>query len=336
MIKRLAPGLVLALLVTTPMLACGFPLPAGTTVPATAKAVCAADEAIESCNLRRDAYQLMNALNSASVTDLVVDLYIDDGVEVTEAAITGSYDYIVSETADYLGADLHAWLDQAAFATQTGADDLSNTQVIIVDDIGYTLNADGSWLKEELNASALLGLSFLFGVTGTEAASLDVFRAPETFTVTTGEPVQHMGQEMVVQTLAVDLQALLNDPDALLALFDDLAAMGLENMGIDPASIGDPNQLAAMAPILLPFFEGTAITATLWIGADDGYIHYVDESYVLELDLSALDPDTVPMAMRYNLQGYLSNHNAALTITAPENVVESEGSFDLGGNLFGN
>lgn len=340
MIRKWGLAMMLLAMLAAPVLACGFPLPAGTSMMAVSKAVCAETEASESCLVRQDAYQMMAKLNSASITDLAVALYIDDGGSVTEAYLNGGFDYTVSESAEYLGANVRADIADGQLSENGSVDDLSGVQFIVVDDKGYTSEDNGqTWTVESLEPTALLGLSFLLGLSGTQGASLDMFTEPSAFTVTQGEPVEYMGQDMIVQTLAVDLDALLGNPDAVLALFDSMSQMGLEELGLDMSELGDPNELAMIAPMLLMFLEGTEVTATLWIGANDGYIHYIDEYYALQLDLSATDPEAAPMTMTYALSGYITDHNALAAIVAPENATEGSGGLlgdsGLGQGLFG-
>lgn len=340
MLKKWALTVMLLAMLAAPMLACGFPLPAGTSMMAVSKAVCAEGETAESCQLRQDAYQLMGKVSAASVNDLAVDLYIDDGTVVTSAVVNGTFDYVVSESSEYLGANVRVLLEDAVVEAEGDVDDLSDTEFLVIDDMGYTRQpGESEWIEEELDPTALLGLSFLLGLSGTQGASLDLFNAPGVFTVTEGAPETLDGQQMIVQTLAVDMGALLGNPEALMALFNDAAGMGLESMGLDMNDLGDPNQIIPVAPMLAPFLEGTQVTATLWIGADDGLIHRIDEYYELQLDLSATDPTMNPMTMRYALSGTITNHNADLMIARPNDVIEGEGGLlggGLSGGLFGN
>lgn len=340
MIKKWGLALMLLAMLAAPVLACGFPLPAGTSMMAVSKAICAETESADSCVVRQDAYQIMAKLNSASITDLTVALYIDDGDTVTEANLNGAFDYAVSDSAEYLGANVQAALNDAQMIVDGEVDDISGTLFMVVDDKGYTSEDNGeTWVQEDLDSNALLGLSFLLGLSGTQGASLDMFTDPAIFTVTTGEPVQHMGQDMIVQTLTLDLSAMLGSPEAVMGFFEDVSAMGLEEMGVDMSEIGDPSQIAMVASMLLPFLQGTEVTTTLWIGANDGYIHYIDEYYALYMDLSATDPEAAPMTMTYSLRGTITAHNALAAIVAPQNVTEGTGGLlgdsGLGQGLFG-
>ncbi|MBN1964981.1 MAG: hypothetical protein JW910_10055, partial [Anaerolineae bacterium] len=75
--RKWALFLTIAAMLAAPMLACGFPLPAGTTMMRVSKAVCAEGEAPESCQARQDAYQLMGKLQSAAIPDLEMALVAD-------------------------------------------------------------------------------------------------------------------------------------------------------------------------------------------------------------------------------------------------------------------
>ncbi len=340
MLKKWALTVMLLAMLAAPVLACGFPLPAGTSMMAVSKAVCAEGETTESCQLRQDAYQLMGKVSAASVNDLAVDLYIDDSTAITSAVVNGSFDYAVSDTSEYLGANVRVMLDDAMIEADGVVDNLSGTEFLVIDDIGYTREAeDAAWIEEDLDPTALLGLSFLLGLSGTQGASLDVFNTPGVFTVIEGAPQTLNGQQMIVQTLAVDLNALLGNPEALMTLFNDAANMGMEDMGLDMNDLGDPGEIIPIAPMLAMFLAGTEVNATLWIGADDGLIHRIEEYYILQLDLTATDPTAGAMTMRYALSGTISNHNAALVIAAPDETVEGEGGLlggGLSGGLFGN
>lgn len=334
-------AVMLLAMLAAPMLACGFPLPAGTSMMAVSKAVCAEGEATATCQLRQDAYQLMGKLNSASINAMAVDLYVNDGSAVTQASIAGAFDYVVSESAEYLGASVSATLGDAQITAADGTQDLSNMQFIIIDDKGYTSSDGGkTWVEEELDATALVGLSFLLGLSGTQGASLDLFNNPAIFTVSAGADETLDGQTMKVQTLTVDLQKLLGSSEALLGFFDDAAGMNLAALGVDLSDLGNPQEVAMVAPMLEPFLAGTAVSVTLWIGADDGYIHRIEEHYSLVLDMTAVDPTSAKVEMTYSLEGVITNHNRAMTIAAPTNATEGEGglfgSSGLSQGLFGN
>jgi hypothetical protein len=111
--------------------------------------------------------------------------------------------------------------------------------------------------------------------------------------------------------------------------------------GVDPSELGDPAQLAMLAPMLMPAFEGTVFSTTLYIGADDGYIHRIEDSYVFTLDSSKIafgaDSGEAPtvMTMIYELSGNLAEFNAPLAIAAPENAQEGTGVLGDEGSLFG-
>lgn len=331
--------LMLLAMLATPVLACGFPLPAGTSMMAISKAVCAADESADSCQVRQDAYQMMGKLQAASIEEMAMSLYIDDGGTVTTAEITGGFTYVVADESEYLGADVHAFLDEATVTSGFMSDDLSGSEFIIIGNTGYTSEDGGeTWIEEELDPTSLLGLSFILGLAGAQGSGLDLFGHPDVFSVTMGEPTELDGQEMIVQTLTIDLPALLSNSEALIELFNAASEMGLEDQGINLDDLGDPSQLAMMAAMLLPFFEGTEFSSTIWIGADDGYIHYIDETYDFRMDMSAMDPTTPPMQMSYFLSGYITDHDAPLAVTAPSDAEEGSGlgGSGLGGSLFGN
>jgi hypothetical protein len=341
--KKWGLALMLFAILAAPALACGFPLPAGTSMMAVSKAVCANGEAAESCQLRQDAFQMMGKLQSAAISDMAVDLYIDDGTEITALNATGSYEYQVIDSEIGLGANIRASLDDGQITSEDGEQSVGGTMFVVVGDKGYTSTDGGqTWTYEELDDSTILGLGFLLGLSGTTGTGMDLYSDPAIFTVTAGPDAEIDGQTMYVQTLTFDLQALLSNADAITAMMEQ-SGEAMDQLDLDPAELGDPAQLAMLAVFLLPAFEGTEITTTLYIGADDGYIHRVEENFVLKIDSSAMafgseDEEPMVMTMSYQLSGNLAQFNAPLAISAPADAVEGAGLLGgsgLGGNLFG-
>ncbi len=348
--KKWALVLMLFAILAAPALACGFPLPAGTSMTAVSKAVCATDEPADSCQARQDAYQIMGKLSSVAVSDMQVDLYVDDGSAVTTLTAAGSYEYEVAESETGLGANVRANLTEGKITSAGSDQSLENTQFVVVEDKGYTSTDGGStWTFETLDQNALVGLGMLLGLSGPTGTGLDLYADPAIFTVTVGDDIEIDGQTMHVQTLTFNLEALLSNADAITAMLSQSSdAMG--EIGLDPSTLGDPAQLAMVAAFLLPAFEGTAISTTLYIGADDGYIHRIEEDMSLMLDSSKMtvgasdEPPTV-VTMTYKLSGNLSQFNEPMAIAAPKDASEGAGLLSeeggllggsgLGGSLFG-
>jgi len=76
--------------------------------------------------------------------------------------------------------------------------------------------------------------------------------------------------------------------------------------------------------------KDTSVSTTLYIGQEDGYIHYIEENYLFSL---TMDP-TQPMTATYTLSGHLEDMNEDITIEAPANATQSQGG-GLGDSLFG-
>jgi hypothetical protein len=340
-VKKWGLVLMLLALLAAPALACGFPLPAGSSMTAMSEAVCADGESAESCQMRADAYQMMSKLQSAAVTDMSMSLVMDDGTAITEMSAAGSFEYQIVGSEMGMGANVHASLTDGTISTNTGEESLAGIEFIVIDDKAYTSKDGGAtWVFETLDENALLGLGFLLGLAGPTGMSLDLFTDPAVFTVTIGEDVEMDGQVMRVQTLTLDFEALLANGAALSAMLESSAGM-MGEAGVDPSELGDPAQLAMLAPMLMPAFEGTVFSTTLYIGADDGYIHRIEDSYVFTLDSSKIafgaDSGEAPtvMTMIYELSGNLAEFNAPLAIAAPENAQEGTGVLGDEGSLFG-
>jgi hypothetical protein len=274
-------------------------------------------------------------------------MVVNDGETATEIYMKGSFDYVANESADGLGANVHARLDEGMITEESGTESLSGVEFIVVGNTGYSSEDGGaSWQMEELDTDTLTGLGFILGLGGVEGASLDMFSDPSIFTVAVGEPVEMNSQMMQVQTLTVDLSKLFLNAEALGSLLEGSMAAGGESLGMSEEDLGgDPAEMAMMAGMLLPFLQGTSFSTTLYIGQDDGYIHAVEDNYVFTMDMSAFDPETAAMNMSYTLSGTIVNHNGAIAIDAPAGATEGEGLFgegglfgstgDIGGGLFG-
>lgn len=330
--------MVLALLGAS-TLACGFPLPAGTAMLAVSKAVCAQEEAVATCQARQDAYQAMNKLHSAAVKDLTMALYIDDGTQVTAANLAGSYEYVVTGEDTGLGANIHAVVTDGQVQSGDGSPPqiLTGMEFIIYGDKAYSsLDGGQTWGYEELDSSALSGIGMLLGLGGARGAALNLFSDPTVFKVTVNENVSVDGQMMSVQTLTLDLSALLANADVMSALLQQGTTAGGDMLNLSPEDLQafDPQQIALMSVFLLPLLEGTELSTTLYIGQDDGYIHRIEDHYVLMMDLSKIDAQSKPMKMSYLLSGTITQHNAALVINVPQNATQGQGIFGQGG-VFG-
>lgn len=333
--------MVLAMLVA-PMLACGIPLPAGNEMMSVSKAICAEGEDAAECQVRQDAYQLMGKLQTARVEDLAMYLLVDDGTEEMRMQISGNYDYVVVPATEGLGANVHAVLENAEITDEFGTQTYNDLQFMIVDGAAYSSEDGGTtWITEELDDNTMLVLGIVLGLGGVTGAGLDIYSDPGVFDVVTGDPVELNGQMMTVQTLQLDLSALLQSSDTLLALLQEGFAVGGEVMGLDPATLGmELDQLALIAGMMLPFLQGSELSTTIYIGQDDGYIYQVDDNFSIKIDMSALDPTQGSMEMTYTLTGKVVNHNGAITITAPAGATEGDvpglfGGGGLGDSLFG-
>lgn len=339
--SKSVPALMVALMIALSVLACGFPLPAGTTTMAVTKAVCAQDEAAESCQTRQDAYQLMSQIQSAAVENLKMTLYTDDGETVNSITLNGSYEYAVTGEENGLGANVHVRLTSAQMTDERGTETLDGVEFIIFGDKAYTKKPGEDWVYEELDQNALMSIGLILGLSGPTGSGLDLFSDPAIFTVSSASAPEIMGQAMQAQTLTLNLVALLANAEALNSMMSAGFGAGGEALGMTQEDLGvDAAQLAMLSAMLMPMLQGTSFVTTLYIGADDGYIHRVEDNYTFLMDTSALgalmegeEPQRVEM--RYELSGNIVRHNQPVTITAPEGATEGSGLLGEGGGLLG-
>lgn len=335
--KKWTLYVMVLVMVAVPALACGFPLPAGTEMMRISKAVCAEGEAPDPCQERQDAYQLMGKLQSAVVKDLTVHVAVEAPDENIEADLTGSYDYQLITANVGLGANIDAHWDTGQLTDASGTQSLDNYEIIAIGEQFYVSEDSGqTWSSEVLDQSTLAGMGMFLGLGGPLGASLDLYADPGIFTVTVEPDVEYDGQTMHVQTLTVDLQKLLATPDAALGLLEDGFTAGGDLMGMSMDDLGmTPDQFALALPMMLPVLEGTAFSTTIYIGADDGYIHYAADNFVVAFDPTAFDATQQPMGLTYQISGYITQHNQPLVITAPGNATEGSGGLFGDSGLFG-
>jgi hypothetical protein len=283
----------------------------------------------------------MSQLQSAAVEDLNMSLHVNDGTSVTSMVLTGYYEYALTGDETGLGANIHATLVSAEMTDESGTESLDGVEFIIVGDKAYTKKPGQDWVYEELDENALLGLGLILGLSGPTGSSLDLFSDPAIFTVSSAPAEQMMGQAMQTQTLTLNLGALLANAEALNALMTSGFSTGGDTLGMSQEDLGlDAAQLAMLSVMLLPMFEGTSFSTTIYIGADDGYIHRVEDSYNLLMDTSALgalagEGEPQRVEMRYELSGNIVRHNQPVTITAPEGATQGSGLLGEGGGLLG-
>jgi hypothetical protein len=328
---------VVVILLAAPMLACGFPLPAGTEMMAVSKAICADGETSDSCQVRQDAYQLMGKVQTAKVPDLHMSMNMNTGTEVIQAEITGSFDYVLAETNEGLGAQLHITVDEGQINNAGEMTDLTGVQLILLGDTAYTSADNGdTWSMQTLDQNTRAGISMIAGLAGPEGAALDFFAEPTTFGVTLGEDVEDNGQMMSVQTMSIDLPNLMASPETLTSLIQDLGVL-TGSAGLDlESSMGMPvEEIAPLAGMLLPFLAGSEFSTTVYIGQEDGYIHYIEDKAILNMDMTSVDPNQAKIEFSYVLSGHITEHNAPLVINEPANVTQGAGSIFGDSGLFG-
>lgn len=322
--------LILAL-VALPALACGFPLPGGTAMMRVSKAECAQGESTESCQVRQDAYQLMGKLQSARIPDLNVEILSTIEGSEGRIAVQGSMEYVVNSESEGLGADVHVWIEEGEVnVTSSSPISLNNTELLIIGTTMYTSQDGGqTWESSDLPEDQAKFFSVLLGVGGQMGAGLDVYIDPTTFAVTEGADQTIDGQAMTVQTIDLDINALLGTSETLIELMTQTFDVGGAAFGLTEETLGMTiEDFASQAAMLRPLMQDTAVSTLLYIGQEDGYIHYVEESYRFSL---AVDT-TQSMTASYTLSGHIEEPNGDFIIQAPANATESQGG-GLGGGL---
>jgi len=337
--KKWMLGVMVLAMLAAPMLACGFPLPAGTEMMKVSKAVCAETEAAATCQERQDAYQLMGKLQSATIPDFEMKMVVDVEGENTEISASGSVEYMLVDSNEGLGANIHAVITDGVVGGADGTTPLGNIEFIVVGNKAYTSEDGGeTWTYEELDEMTFFGLSLLLGLGGPTGAGLDLYADPAIFTVTEAGEEELNGQTMHVQTLSLDLLKLMTASETLSTLMADTfgaitpLGVGEESLGMTSEEFVGLLAIPGVAEEMMKSLEGSEASTTIYIGADDGYIHFVAEKFVVNM---VTDPGQPPLVMSYELTGHITEHNAPLTIAEPTSAEQGAGLFGEGGDLFG-
>ena len=343
--KKLGLVLMLLAMLAVPMLACGFPLPAGTGTMAATKTICADGEDPATCQARQDAYQMMSTIQSAAVPDWSMSMLVEtnDPTQNTNIAIKGSIEYVVVPSDTGLGANIHAVIEEGSSVSAEGTETIAGAELIIVGDTMYAREAGAeAWTSQPLTPEEFSSFGLLLGLGGSAGTGMDLYADPATFSVTAGADADFEGQTMKVQSLDVDLAGFASS-DAFSGLMEEGAEAGggLTDSFEEGAGM-NMQDLGMMLPLVFMMATEADAGTVLHIGADDGYIHYVEDFFVLNLDLPAFEEggEATKLNFRYGISGHIDQINEAITIEAPTNVIEGEvpdifGGANLGDSLFG-
>jgi hypothetical protein len=114
------------------------------------------------------------------------------------------------------------------------------------------------------------------------------------YVVTTrGDDAEMMGQTMSVFTTTFDLKALLSDPDLPGLLIDFFSNPALSNLGANTGDLSSINETQIQFLLLTAglMLKDATLSASQWVGADDSYIHQLDLTATINIDLSLLGVD---------------------------------------------
>jgi hypothetical protein len=343
--KKLGLVLMLLAMVAVPMLACGFPLPAGTGTMAVAKTICADGEDPATCQARQDAFQMMSTIQSAAVPDWSMSMLVEtnDPTQDTNVTIKGSIEYVVVPSDEGLGANIHAVIEEGSSVSAEGTDTITGAELIIIGNTLYAREAgDETWTSQTMTPDEFSSFGLILGLAGTTGTGIDFYTDPATFSVTAEPDAEFEGQTMKVQNLDVDLAGFASS-DALGGLMEQgaEASGGLTDSFEEGAGMS-MQDLGMMLPLVFMMATEADAGTVLHIGADDGYIHYVEDFFVLNIDLPAFEEgaEATKLNFRYSISGHINQINEAITIEAPTNVIEGEvpdlfGGANLGDSLFG-
>lgn len=216
------------------------------------------------------------------------------------------------------GLLLHLVLDSVAYSTPTDSNS-GNGEILVIDDMLYVLYG-GEWyggqLEEEdlesdevedlapADVDDLADLQEQFENLGIDLSGV--------ISSVRGADTDAMGQPVANFTTTVDITALF------IAVLQSPAvgeAMGMSGEGEDAMTPEDMQMVGAM---IAPMFQGTTISFSQGVGAEDNLLHSLAFDLVLNADLSLFAPEVGAIVGNLNVSADLDEYNGTFEVQAPE------------------
>lgn len=231
-------------------------------------------------------YRALNAEMLAGIfQDAGLQMVFDQAeIRAPGETLIGKGDLLFKDSGLYLhlysptGAD--AWFGEPVRLTQAQLQELSAALESIQEQFG---SADAQAALEQANA-----LNLLLNPIG------DILNAH--ITTARGPDEELHGQPVAAFTTTVDLKGFLADPALARQL---LSALQDPQIGaLLGAEMGDLGQINAQQVQLVLFLASTllgktSVTASVWVGLDDGYFHKLAFDVTLDVNLSLLGDETL-------------------------------------------
>lgn len=296
------------LLVVVAALALGAVLPAAAQ---DSNPLCAGLEAAD-CQLLVGAQDALGGLSSFTTPEWTIDLNFTDGTQTFAFNASGS-GALVLPTDGTSGLLVHLKIDSASLTAPDQDPQSGSAEVIVTDKMAF-VNWNGEWYGQELTAEDLdsAGLGDLQSMDTGSLGQISGIDLSGSVTTTRGTDEMVLGQNATAFTTNVDITGFLMSVLSSPAVGQVMGMQGMEGTGMTAEDI----QMLGM--FLGPMLQGTTLSFTQWVGQDDGLVHQVALDLGLNLNLSALDPETKPVTGTIAFRAQVDKINEPYEVTMPE------------------
>ncbi len=266
------------------------------------------------CRLLQGAQAAMAGVSSFSTPSWTIDLNISDGTQQFSFNARGSGAFQFSPDASQLL--LHLVIDEASLVTPNGSQ-TGAAEVILTQDMGYVF-FNGEWYGGEITEEDLGGLGDvgnLSGLMGGGTAGLSAAGIDLTGVVTTtrGADEQVGGQPTAVFSTDINVAQLL-----VAVLSSPLLGQALGAAG-DDLGMGEmtPEDIQMMGMFLSPLLGQSKLTLGQWIGLSDNVLYKIALDVVIDVNLSAFDPETPPLTGNISFVSEIGAINQPVSVSFP-------------------
>ncbi|GAB4429544.1 MAG: hypothetical protein Kow00106_24470 [Anaerolineae bacterium] len=269
------------------------------------------------CQLLLSAGEAMTGISSFSAPAWSLDLNFSDGTQQFSLNASGSGAFQFSADASQLL--VHLVIDQASLVTPNGSQ-AGAAEIIMTQDMGYVY-FNGEWYGGELTEEDLGGLGDITdlgslmgsteGMGDLSAAGIDLTGALST---TRGADEEIGGQPSAVFTTNINVGQLLVAVLASPMVGEMLGAAG-GDLGMGEMT---PEDMQMMGMFLTPLLGQSTVSVGQWVGLNDNMLHKIALDVVIDLNLSAFDPEAAPITGNITFASEIGAFNEPVSVSFPD------------------
>jgi hypothetical protein len=268
------------------------------------------------CQLLQGVQAAMTGVSSFSTPSWTIDLNISDGTQQFSFNAKGSGAFQFSPDASQFL--VHLVVDEASLVTPNGAQ-AGAAEVILTQDMGYVF-FNGEWYGSELTAEDLGSLgsvtdlgSLIGGTEGMGDLSAAGIDLTGVLTTTRGADESIGGQPTAAFTTDINVGQLLVAVLASPMVGEMLGAAG-GDLGMGEMT---PEDMQMMGMFLTPLLGQSTLSVGQWVGLNDNMLHKIALEMVIDLNLSAFDPETPPISGNVSFASEIGAFNEPVSVSLP-------------------